>query len=590
MTKESLKKALTLAALRALAGTTIYQRGESYQADGAVGDLHLIKDRLTGTVHGTDDYHVMLWQEDSDLHYECSCPMGEGGDCCKHVVALGLHWLLQPAAHKQHAQQDWQQIQQFLAAQEKDTLVSLLLNQCQQHPALHAELQSKAHVTQAVPDIKALKKIVSSVLGSSHFISYDRMRELVKKAESLLELLGQLLTNQHPAVAAELADHALLLGIKKYMNSDDSSGNFGEFLRQLSDLHLLAYQHAGKNRPLTAKQFLKLCEQDDWNFFAFADYAPLFSPQEYKKYREVVEKAWQQVPTFTPTGKRQMDSWHFHHETSRMEELAKYENDVDALVSILSHNLGNPYQFLRIAEILQQAQRPAAALEWAERGIASFKDDYDGRLVEYLISAYQQANRQQDAIDLLVGYFKQQPTPETFQKLQTIIQTKQAWSTLRKELLAELERRALDHKRSTVQDWRYNAGFLLIDIYLWEKNPVAALQVANVHGAGERQWLQLAGACEEQLPQEAIRIYQVRMQDIVNKRNNQAYAEAAALVGRVRPLMQKTRQTQLFNAWLQELRTTHKPKRNFMQLLDAIVPFPTPVKNSGRAREWIPPQ
>jgi hypothetical protein len=215
------------------------------------------------------------------------------------------------------------------------------------------------------------------------------MRDLLRKAGSLLDLLSQLLKNKHYAVAAELADYTLLLGIRKYLNSDDSSGRFNEFLHQLRDCHLQAYQLSGTSRALTAKQFLKLQEHDDWGFFPLSDYGPLFNSPEYQNYRKVVENEWKKVPVSSSAGKHPAaSSYHYYPQIDRMEEVARYEKDIDLLVKIISRSLDSQYQFLRIAEILQQAKRGAEAVSWAERGLASFKKDYDGRLVDYLVAAY----------------------------------------------------------------------------------------------------------------------------------------------------------------------------------------------------------
>jgi uncharacterized Zn finger protein len=92
---KTLERQITTRALLALAGKIIYARGEEYAAIGTVTSLRMIRNTIIGTVSGSsfDDYKIVLTPGPRSLDYECSCPMGEEGSFCKHVVATGLVWL-----------------------------------------------------------------------------------------------------------------------------------------------------------------------------------------------------------------------------------------------------------------------------------------------------------------------------------------------------------------------------------------------------------------------------------------------------------------------------------------------------------------
>lgn len=98
---KTLENLLTEKALLDLAGKTIYARGLDYFEGELVSDLRMINHKLRATVSGSDDYGVMLWANAHGLDYLCSCPMGDGGECCKHVVATGLAWLAQRGGGKE---------------------------------------------------------------------------------------------------------------------------------------------------------------------------------------------------------------------------------------------------------------------------------------------------------------------------------------------------------------------------------------------------------------------------------------------------------------------------------------------------------
>lgn len=75
------------------AGQRVFDRGEGYFRGGRITALHQAGDRLGAVVHGTHPYSVSLSTTcgpRGELSYACNCPMGVDGECCKHVVALGL--------------------------------------------------------------------------------------------------------------------------------------------------------------------------------------------------------------------------------------------------------------------------------------------------------------------------------------------------------------------------------------------------------------------------------------------------------------------------------------------------------------------
>lgn len=91
---------------------------------------------------------------------------------------------------------------------------------------------------------------------------------------------------------------------------------------------------------------------------------------------------------------------------------------------------------------------------------------------------------------------------------------------------------------------------------------------ANEGGCSAELWLELARLRENDHPEDAARIYLARVEPLVSQKNNQAYADAVALLRKTRELMIRLGQRQAFDDQLTAIRATHKPKRNFIQLLD----------------------
>ena len=84
--------------------------------------------------------------------------------------------------------------------------------------------------------------------------------------------------------------------------------------------------------------------------------------------------------------------------------------------------------------------------------------------------------------------------------------------------------------------------------------------------------MQLAKARAPTHPQDTVDTYQARIDPIVARAHNDAYDEAAELIGTMRKLMQRIGKQNEFAAWLGQLKIKCKAKRNFMQRLERLAP------------------
>ncbi len=100
--------------------------------------------------------------------------------------------------------------------------------------------------------------------------------------------------------------------------------------------------------------------------------------------------------------------------------------------------------------------------------------------------------------------------------------------------------------------------------------PPSPLAEAKSGGCSRSVWMQLAGAREKDYPMDAATIYRDSIEEIVDRKNNQAYDEAAALVGKIKALMTQAEKKAEFATWLEALRAKHKAKRNFMKRIEGL--------------------
>lgn len=120
-------------ALRRLAGSPSFERGQDYFSNGQVRSIVEHEGTISAKVQGTQPYRIKLWMKSGELEYSCTCPVGGDGAFCKHCVAAGLAWLEQGAAEKAQGKKrsnpaaTMDDVRAYLAAQDKTVLVDMLM-------------------------------------------------------------------------------------------------------------------------------------------------------------------------------------------------------------------------------------------------------------------------------------------------------------------------------------------------------------------------------------------------------------------------------------------------------------------------------
>ncbi len=77
-------------ALLRWAGERAFQRGKDYARAGRVHVVQIDSSEARFIVRGTLEYSVYLEQFEDELIYDCTCPVGQRGEFCKHCVAAAL--------------------------------------------------------------------------------------------------------------------------------------------------------------------------------------------------------------------------------------------------------------------------------------------------------------------------------------------------------------------------------------------------------------------------------------------------------------------------------------------------------------------
>jgi len=578
---KTLAAILNLQSIRQMAGARFFERGEDYFEYGQVGRLTERKKVVKATVHGTRTYHVKLWAEENEIAYACTCPVGTDDIFCKHCVAVGLAWLQKGNVEGTSSSRSRQQgvtmddVRAYLAREEKSVLIDFLVERAEEDERFRERLFMKTAKKWAKGlTLVTFRRAIDRAVDGGGFVDYYSAYAYAQGIDEVVDSIADLLKEGHAKEVIDLSEYALRAVEEALHAVDDSDGNMGGILDGLQDLHHRACRASRPDPEMLAKRLFEWELRTDWNTFygATEGYADVLGKKGLAMYRTLAEEQWTHVSQLNPNDSdRLTDSPRFRL-THIMETLAKQSGDVDALVAVKSKDLSHAYSFLQIAEIYQQARKPDLALEWAERGIRAFPERTDSRLRTFLAQEYHRRDRHDKALALIWNEFSDFPHLDRYKLLKTHADKTDQWPGWRDKALAFLRERFSQVKqKGLTRRWHWESQTdhsELVMIFLWEKDVEAAWREAKDGGCTAALWLQLAATREQDHPEDAIGVYQNFIEPTLARKTNDAYQEATTHLKKIHELMNILNRQEKFTDYILSLRVTHKPKRNFMKLLD----------------------
>lgn len=570
--------------LRELAGARSFERGEDCFERGCVGRPAEYQNRVTASVQGTQKYAVKLRVEEGNFRHDCTCPVGRDGSFCKHCVAVGLAWLEQheKAIRSRGTRGDpprtMDDVRTYLAEQSKETLVEILMQQSLEDERLRERLfmriaTHRGKRSDGRVDVRPFINAIDNAIEEQDYVSYNEAAGYARSIDDALDSIEDLLKEGHGAEAVEVVEHAFCAVEEAIERVDDSDGHLGSILDRLAGLHLAACTKAKLDPECLAERLLDLELRAEYGEFrgAVERYAGLLGKRGLAKYRALAEAVWSQVPT-RGSGQDTVGHAHRYGITAVMETLARMSGDLDEWIDVKSRDLSQAYHFLEIAEACKKARKYDLALDWAERGLKAFPDRSDSRLREFLADEYHRRKRHDDAMTLIWAEFAESPELRTYQLLANHAQRLKEWPAWRDRALKHMKEHIAKEKQAKPKPrfgWQREVDHsVLVEVFLWEKDIAAAWNAAQEGGCSTELWLKLAKERAKEHPGDALTIYQKQVEPTLAQKNNAAYEKAVEYLRIIRDLMHRLGRKDAFAAYLTSIRIAHRPKRNFMKLLD----------------------
>lgn len=555
-----------------LASPPSFERGLAYLAEGRVGPLRVSAGRVAANVRGAASYVVELRDDGGRLRFSCSCPVGRDGAFCKHCVAVALSWL-GDCGPSVPTLDDARAVLESLPPED---VVDLLIDHAHEDDGLARKLLLMASrpASTARVDIASLHTLIGQAFACHGFVSYREVYGYVRGIEETIDVLDGLLEAGHADELVEVAEYALAAAERALDHVDDSDGQMREVIERLEQLHLDACRRAAPDPLALAERLFTRELEGEWDVFdrAVVRYADVLGKAGLAHYRELAEERWASVPQLEP-GEDTRGRYGTRFRITRiMEALAEQSGSLAEQIAVRARDLASGYSFLQIAELCRSHDDDDAALDWAERGMAAFCDAPDARLRSLLIDEYRRRERSADALEHSLTAFAARPTLETYRELATDAQALGQWTQRRTAALRGLrgpEPESLAISRHPSLCGRGCSE--LVRILLWEGDPDAAWQAANEGGCTDGLWLELADRRRGQHPEDALSVYERHVENIIGHKDKRSYEQAVRLIDdTIRTLFAECGRPEDFAAYVDDVRASHKQKRNLMKLMSEL--------------------
>jgi len=546
--------------VRRAAGERSYDRGLDYV--DAVADLEFYADEVTATVYGSDAYETVLMLDDGSVTGNCSCPYGQDGFFCKHLVATALAVLRQGDIGQQRATAaaKARSLESWLEELSRDDLLALVREQLSEDRGLRRRLELRAAAAHS--DLGAVNERVRELLdarGTSQYgyIEYADSQAYSEQIDEVVIAIDGLIDAGHGAEAAAIARQALAAVAEALEQADDSDGYIGGSAYELGAAHACACAAAPVD-PVELAAWLAsfvLGAGQVLPDFAVGDYRDALGERGEAEYRRLITQAWRENPA----------RW---HEKYLMQELLRAAGDVDGLIAMYATDmLPGGYTHLMIAQELDQAGRTAEALEWADRGLREAAGGADARLVDYLAARYEAAGEVGKVLAVRQSAFDNGRTLVQYRALRDAARKAGQWDAVRKRALLRLQSDATGIRAHGRAGFGWGEGPVWISALIDDGDINAAWNAAE-GTASPSQWLTLADLLSADRPADALPVYLRAIEPLRSLTGDAVYQQFAGLLIKIRDCHERLGTGPQFTGYLAMLRADQKRKRNLIRLLD----------------------
>jgi uncharacterized Zn finger protein len=597
---------ITEAAVRRLARTQSFERGENYYERGAVVDLERRGDTLRGRVEGSqyEPYRVDITLDETGIaDTACSCPYDHGG-ICKHRVAVVLTYIRDPETIEERPA-----VTELLTDLDREALSDLLTDLLADRPELVADVERRLKRRRAPadpddsggsgdstdrhtqPDPETIRSHVRSLLehpNPRRSNVSDPRADMKRRVDGLHDLLDE----ARAFVEAGEGEAALsfleamteeVMGQEWLALSHDDVAIF-DFLEELG----MVFTEAVLTADLSASARAEWADQlDDWAD-GLASYG---AGSTFAAAERAAERGWDsETLQAVLTGETDdFGTWDGDRpryadglvaarlavleregrteaycnlaraagETERyVTKLVEVGRDEEAVEHALAH-VSTAGEALAVAKTLRDHDHQQATVRVARRGLET--DSFRTlELGKWLRDAASASGDDDAAIEGAVAAFEADPSLERYRTVEEV--AGEDWPALREDLLDGLRRR--QPGRSSAVDHA--------DVFLAEGMVEEAIAIADRSGH-ESVVRQVAQAIRDERPQWTIEACKEQAEPIIEAGQSDRYREAVRWLETAGEAAETTGELDAWRGYVEGLREEHYRKYKLRPMLDNLL-------------------
>ncbi|HDC7024507.1 TPA: hypothetical protein O8822_002728 [Staphylococcus aureus] len=486
-------------------------------------------------------------------------------------------------------------LNQFLQAQSTQVLADRLLQLADRDYPIARELQQWRKISaspEKAPDLQAL--IAGILEPDSDFISWRQSFAYASRAGAVLPLLAQ--ARARDAVSAVALSLCAMRQVWHVLNqADDSNGEIGGLTNSIGEEFVAALQAAGPQPMAFGDTYLQLLLEDPFGCFDTAAAEAAIGETAVKQYRKALAAHWRAAKDEVLAAKAEHAAQvekakrlrrrepYFDSRAARSPRLAMLERmhlaelectgDIDGALAVLCEDLSEAQDYRQVTEFLDKHGRMREAFVNAERALQMFPND--ARLQADMQRCYEREGLVDEVLAISRKRFDKTPSVERYHDvLEAGTAAGCEVDALRAELqatLVALEDQAMTRPGAFAARYRFGP-------VIGQRDVTLRAEVL----CSEERWdealavVQRPAFCRDTLLADLARNLEPVHRDnriallkrvLVNHMND-ATSPYRAELGLVKEICVMLDSTQR-GAWLDELRSTYRAKRNFVRDLPA---------------------
>jgi len=590
----------TEAAVRRLARSQSFDRGENYYEKGAVVEVVRRGNVLRGRVEGSqyEPYRVDVHLDESGIaNTACSCPYDHGG-ICKHCVAVLLTVIREPETVAERPP-----VEDLLADLDRDALYALVVDLLGDRPELTADVERRletqglspdddashgAVARRTPPDPETIRSHIRSILehpDPRQMDAPDARTDMERRVEQLHDLLDEAwafveasegddalvflgamaeelmgeawLTLSYDDVAVfDLLDELGAAFTEAILTADLSEDARAEWADRLERwANELASYGVGSSFAAAAH-----AAEREWSDDAVpageTDDADLWEGDR-PRYADDLVTAWLNVLEREDRTDAYLDLARVAGQTERyVTKLVAVGRDEDAVGYALEH-VSTPGEALAVAKMLREHDHPRAAVRVARRGLDTDRFRTD-ELAEWLRDAASALGDHEAALEGAVAAFEADPCLETYRAAKEV--AGDDWSSVREDLLDHLHGRQAGRTSAAEH----------AEVFLSEGMTEEAIAVADASGhysVVER----VTEAVRDDRPQWTIQACKEQAEPIIEEGQSDRYRQAVDWLETAGRAAEAAGKLDEWREYVENVREEHYRKYKLRPMLDDLL-------------------